>query len=242
MCEQIQPTQMNIATLQNKVIYLRAQAKEAKDIYVFAVRTHREFRLKHDNITAQTLEQLERTVERSKMFHRVLNAYLEVQHVMVTQSLRNIETIKIHIANLNPQNDNAQFVESSRTNTQKPPLPEPELYPDDKEILDPGPPELSENTPDVRKWCAKWRIVIGTILGRDIDLSASSSNDHNHINSNSNFNSNSNSHSNSTSTSMSTSNSSNINPIETLHDPLAHPPPSQSPQPQTKLTEQEFDA
>ncbi|ETN98895.1 hypothetical protein RFI_38592, partial [Reticulomyxa filosa] len=76
-------------------------------------------------------------------------------------------------------------------------------------------------------WCAKWRIVIGTILGRDIDLSASSSNDHNYVNSNSNFNSNSNSN----------SNSSNINPVETLHDPFAHPP-----QPQTKLTGQEFDA
>ncbi|ETO16015.1 hypothetical protein RFI_21345, partial [Reticulomyxa filosa] len=70
-------------------------------------------------------------VERAKMFHKLLNVYLEVQHTMIHQSMQKIETIKAHISNLNPQTDNILFVEKFRSYAQKPPLPDALLDPDD---------------------------------------------------------------------------------------------------------------
>ncbi|ETO17144.1 hypothetical protein RFI_20189 [Reticulomyxa filosa] len=149
---QIPQAQNNIITLENKRTHLRAQSREALDEYITAVSGHRSFRIRFDTSTSSILDKLERTglkvefslkilaffffykiteVERAKVFHKLLNVYLEIQQVMITQSLKNIETVKEHITNLDPNSDNALFIEKSRTDRHKPPLPEPILSLDD---------------------------------------------------------------------------------------------------------------
>lgn len=121
----------NIMSLQQKCKHMQAQSREQLDNYIRAVSVYRGFRLKYDSSTSTLLDQLEQTeVDRSQMLHRVLKLYLEIQQVMVQQSLRNIDTISKHIANIDAHSDNMVFVEKYRSNVKKPPLPDPKFHPD----------------------------------------------------------------------------------------------------------------
>ncbi|ETO18443.1 hypothetical protein RFI_18822, partial [Reticulomyxa filosa] len=192
----------NIAAAQGKVANSHMQSKEAKEQYIGAVKKNREFRMEFDSNVAAVLDQLEHTeVERAKIFHKLLHVYLEIQIDMFTHCLKNIETIKTNISKLDAQADNREFVEKYRPMQEKPPLPEPQLCADDiginlfatliweqrqspfffffflfdltKEKENFEMSELCEDTPDVKKWCTKWRLVISKILGRDPEMSVS---------------------------------------------------------------------
>jgi len=166
----------NIMSMQQKVKGMQAQHREQLDHYIKAVSVYRGFRLKYDSATSTVLDQLEQTeVDRSQMLHRVLKLYLEIQQVMVQQSLRNIDTISKHIANIDAHSDNMVFVEKYRSNQKRPPLPDPKFHPDDE---DDGTKSFSaddenlgiEQSAEVLYWCEKWRLVVGKILQRDIEL------------------------------------------------------------------------
>ena len=121
----------NIMSLQQKAKGMQSQHREQLDHYIKAVSVYRGFRLKYDSATSTVLDQLEQTeVDRSQMLHRVLKLYLEIQQVMVQQSLRNIDTISKHIANIDAHSDNMVFVEKYRSNQKRPPLPDPKFHPD----------------------------------------------------------------------------------------------------------------
>ncbi len=111
---------------------MRAYSRDALDNYLKAVSHYRGFRLRFDSITSNLLDQLQNTEkERTKMVHRLLNVYLEIQTVMVRQSLKNIETIQEHIKKVDADADNAVFAEKTRSQKEKPPLPDPMFHPDD---------------------------------------------------------------------------------------------------------------
>jgi len=67
------------------------------------------------------------------------------------------------------------FVEKYRSKQKKPPLPDPKFHPDDE---DDGTVTFVSNTESVdveesavvKFWCEKWRLVVGKILERDIEL------------------------------------------------------------------------
>eukprot|EP00484_Ammonia_sp_Unknown_P001339 CAMPEP_0197020542 /NCGR_PEP_ID=MMETSP1384-20130603/1356_1 /TAXON_ID=29189 /ORGANISM="Ammonia sp." /LENGTH=709 /DNA_ID=CAMNT_0042448193 /DNA_START=39 /DNA_END=2168 /DNA_ORIENTATION=+ len=165
----------NIMSLQQKCKHMQAQSREQLENYIKAVSVYRGFRLKYDSSTSTLLDQLEQTeCDRAQMVHRVLKLYLEIQQVMVQQSLRNIETISKHIANIDANSDNMIFVEKYRSNQRKPDLPDPKFHPDDE---DDGTvkfvnteEESIESAAQTTFWCEKWRLVVGKILERDIEL------------------------------------------------------------------------
>ena len=116
---------------------MQTQHREQLEQYIRAVSVYRGFRLKYDSATSTVLDQLEQTeVDRAQMLHRVLKLYLEIQQVMVQQSLRNIDTISKHIANIDAHSDNMVFVEKYRSNQKRPPLPDPKFHPDGIRLCD----------------------------------------------------------------------------------------------------------
>ena len=126
-----QQIESNIMSLQQKSKHMQMQSREQLDNYIKAVSIYRGFRFKYDSATSTLLDQLEQTeCDRSQMMHRVLKLYLEIQQVMVQQSLRNIDTISKHIANIDAHSDNMVFVEKYRSNIKKPALPDPKFHPD----------------------------------------------------------------------------------------------------------------
>jgi len=164
----------NIMSLQQKAKGMQSQSREQLDHYIKAVSVYRGFRLKYDSATSTVLDQLEQTeVDRSQMLHRVLKLYLEIQQVMVQQSLRNIDTISKHIANIDAHSDNMIFVEKYRSNQKRPPLPDPKFHPDDEDdgtVSFSAEDENIEHSAEVTHWCEKWRLVVGKILQREIEL------------------------------------------------------------------------
>eukprot|EP01083_Nonionella_stella_P060455 157855_1 len=78
---------------------------------------YRGFQVKYDSSTSTLLDQLEQTeCDRAQMVHRILKLYLEIEQVMVQQTLRNINTILEHIAYIDAHSDNMVFVEKQRSN------------------------------------------------------------------------------------------------------------------------------
>eukprot|EP01084_Bolivina_argentea_P088351 159529_1 len=103
------------------------------DNYNKAVSAYINFRSKYDSSTSTLLDQLEQTeCDRSQMLHRILKLYLEIRQVMVQQSLRNIDTISKHIANIDSHSDTMIFVEKYRSNKRRQPLPEFQFHPNDE--------------------------------------------------------------------------------------------------------------
>eukprot|EP00485_Elphidium_margaritaceum_P004995 CAMPEP_0202691800 /NCGR_PEP_ID=MMETSP1385-20130828/6409_1 /ASSEMBLY_ACC=CAM_ASM_000861 /TAXON_ID=933848 /ORGANISM="Elphidium margaritaceum" /LENGTH=670 /DNA_ID=CAMNT_0049347253 /DNA_START=38 /DNA_END=2050 /DNA_ORIENTATION=- len=202
----IPQVEANVMALQQKYKSMQTQSREQLEQYIKAVAIYRGFRLNYDSSTSVLLDQMEQTeCDRAQMVHRVLKLYLEIQQVMVQQSLRNIDTISKHIANIDANSDNMVFVEKYRSNQKKPPLPDPKFHPDDDHDnvtgagagggnhhhmngTHPGDDDDDgkvsaitamssvsaslnvEDSAQTNFWCEKWRLVIGKILQRDIEL------------------------------------------------------------------------
>merc|ERR1719145_206544 len=75
--------------------------------------------------------------------------------------------------NIDAHSDNMVFVEKYRSNQKRPPLPDPKFHPDDEDdgiVSQSLDDENSEQSAEVLYWSEKWRLVIGKILQRDIEM------------------------------------------------------------------------
>merc|ERR1712176_626222 len=85
-----------------------------------------------------------------------------------------IDTISKHIANIDAHSDNMLFVEKYRSKLKKPPLPDPKFHPDDEDdgtsTFKSDESNSIEDSAQVKFWSEKWRLVVGKILQRDIEL------------------------------------------------------------------------
>eukprot|EP01084_Bolivina_argentea_P238347 400442_1 len=107
----------NIMSLQQKCKHTASQSRDQLENYIAAVSHYRGFRVKYDSSTSTLLDQLEQTeCDRAQMVHRILKLYLEIEQVMVQQTLRNINTILEHIQYIDAHSDNMVFVEKQRSN------------------------------------------------------------------------------------------------------------------------------